>query len=159
MVSHLRGDDLVSGISESGDFFHFAASTCRWMEEGLSWKQATGMGHSADSSIWFEKLSFLSLWADFQFVTRLPTEACPLLEDKRKPVDFSEWQFQCSGLTNARELLLCSPLSIILCTGLPKGSMTFTDIFLVPSQDMATQKRSSSMRGSLTHFIISIFVM
>lgn len=35
VVSHLRGVDLVSGISGSGDFFHLAASTRRWIEGGV----------------------------------------------------------------------------------------------------------------------------
>lgn len=35
VVSHLRGVDLVGGISGSGDFSHLAASTRRWMEGGV----------------------------------------------------------------------------------------------------------------------------
>lgn len=65
VVSTLRGVDLVCVISGSGDFTHLAAaSTCRRMggREGLSWKQATGMGHGAGSPAQrFEKLSLIAV--------------------------------------------------------------------------------------------------
>lgn len=54
VVSHLRGVDLVSGVSSSGDFSDLVAST-------HSWKQATGMGHGAGSGARFEKLSLIAV--------------------------------------------------------------------------------------------------